>query len=105
MQEIKYFITSISGDDSADSDDDREIRYLGSQEDNDKPLYSTFGTIPCKTIQENNSEMLITMSTGAIIAEGPLIIKKTDKDAVKAVSIIQFNKLIHNILINYFKIK
>lgn len=46
--------------------------------------------------------MLTTMSTGAIIAEGPLIIKKTDKDAVKAVSIIQFNKLIYHLLINDF---
>lgn len=46
------------------------------------PLYSTFGTIPNQRVVEddpNNSTMMNAI-------DGPLILKKTHKDAVKMVS-------------------
>lgn len=57
-----------------------------SDDNKENPCYSTFGTIPSKIIQETKT------TSDATIADGPLIVKKTDKDAVKTVSLINFEK-------------
>lgn len=95
---MKYFDTSLPGDEEndeqeinilAENTDTHSIALLQSMDSNENPLYSTFGTIPNRTVQDHRSSL-----TDEIANDGPLIIKKTDKDAVKMVSFMKSHKII-----------
>lgn len=103
LQEIKYFESQYSEEGNEPvADEINRMASLQLADASETPLHSTFGTIPCRTHQEVSSRSDLELSMrDMVIADGPLVLKRTDKDAVKMVRKIYILRF-HGISCKYF---